>query len=107
MAIILPVKMFVNDSHGPYNKLDVLLIPLGNCDMVLGILWLSNLDTVSWYFKKLAMEFDYGGYHHVLKGEMPQKMISILGQMTEKLMVHSIQLYFLQLFPPVVKIQEL
>lgn len=53
------------------------------------------------------MEFNYGGYHHVLKGEMPQKMISIVGQKTKKLMVHSIQLYFLQLFPAVVEVQQL
>jgi len=36
---------------------DVLLIPLGSCDMVLGIQWLSQLGTIQWNFNTLHMEF--------------------------------------------------
>jgi len=35
---------------------DMLLIPLGSCDMVLGVQWLSQLGTVRWNFKKLQLE---------------------------------------------------
>lgn len=51
---------------------DVLIIPLGSCDMVLGVQWLSNLGTVKWDFKRLMMEFDYNNYHHVFR-EIPPK----------------------------------
>lgn len=78
---------------------DVLLKPLGSCDMVLGTQWLSNLGTVSWDFKNLVMEFDYGSNHHVLKGEVPKKVFSVLGQKNEKMVLHSLQLYLLRLFP--------
>jgi len=40
-------------------KSNMLLIPLGACDMVLGVQWLSILGTVKWNFKDLKMEFTY------------------------------------------------
>lgn len=36
---------------------DVLLLPLGNCDMVLSIQWLETLGMIQWDFKHLIMEF--------------------------------------------------
>ncbi|XP_074278160.1 uncharacterized protein LOC141601756 [Silene latifolia] len=53
-------------------KSDALLIPLGGCDMVLGVQWLSNLGTVKWNFKKLWMTFEYEGQHHMLRGIPPK-----------------------------------
>jgi len=47
---------------------DVLLIPLGSCDMVLGIQWLSQLGTIQWNFNTLHMEFSWAGKRHVLRG---------------------------------------
>lgn len=38
-------------------KANMRLIPLGGCDMVLGIQWLSQLGPVLWDFKNLWMEF--------------------------------------------------
>ncbi|KAH9615398.1 hypothetical protein KSS87_015381, partial [Heliosperma pusillum] len=46
---------------------DVLIIPLGGCDMILGVQWLSTLGTVSWNFKNLKMEFKYKDKRHVLR----------------------------------------
>ena len=36
---------------------DVMLIPLGCCDIVLGIEWLITLGDITWNFTKLSMEF--------------------------------------------------
>lgn len=36
---------------------DMILLPLGCCDLVLGIKWLVNLGDITWNFRKLTMEF--------------------------------------------------
>ncbi|KAJ0800601.1 putative nucleotidyltransferase, Ribonuclease H [Helianthus annuus] len=43
--------------QGVWFKTDVLLLPLDNYDMVLGIQWLQSLDDIVWNFKKLTMQF--------------------------------------------------
>lgn len=51
---------------------DMRLLPLGGCDMVLGVQWLSTLGPVLWDFKNLKMEFTVLGTKHTLKGgEVP------------------------------------
>ena len=47
---------------------DVMLIPLGNCEMVLGIQWLAGLGPILWDLKKLRMEFKKGNRRIVLRG---------------------------------------
>ena len=39
---------------------DVLSLPLGNYDLVLGIQWLVKLKDIWWNFKKLQMRFKVG-----------------------------------------------
>ena len=51
---------------------DVLLLPLGNCDMVLGVQWLQTLGEIQWDFKHLIMEFGVKGKRHVIKGGTAQ-----------------------------------
>jgi len=46
----------------------MLLLPLGGCDVVLGIQWLATLGTVKWNFMSLKMEFTHNGRHYVLGG---------------------------------------
>ena len=43
--------------HGTEFKSEVYLLPLGSCDLVLGIQWLSTLGIIKWDFKNLKMEF--------------------------------------------------
>jgi len=75
---------------------DMLLIPLGSCDMVLGVQWLSTLGTVKWNFKELKMEFVCKGRTHVLRGI--RKGISLVdGGNLPKVMHNSVQLCLLQL----------
>ena len=46
----------------------MLLLPLGRCDLVLGVQWLSTLVIIKWDFGWLRMEFEYEGKVHILKG---------------------------------------
>ncbi|KAL2905959.1 Transposon Ty3-I Gag-Pol polyprotein [Bienertia sinuspersici] len=87
-------RNFTWKMQGTNYSSDMLLIPLGSCDMVLEVQWLSGLGTVKWDFKKLIMEFDFGNKHHVLKGIPPAGVTTSTGQ---KAMVNSIQLFFMQL----------
>lgn len=43
-------------------------LPLGCCDLVLGIQWLSSLGQILWDIEKLIMEFYTQGNKHVLRG---------------------------------------
>jgi len=70
----------------------MLSIPLGSCDMVLGVQWLSTLGTVKWKLKRLKMEFVYKGRTHVLRGM--KKGISLVDRGNlSKVMHNSVQLY--------------
>jgi len=53
---------------------DMLLLPLGCCDLVLGIKWLITLGDILWNFDKLIMEFNVQGRRHVLRGSMAYKI---------------------------------
>nr|GEW65059.1 hypothetical protein [Tanacetum cinerariifolium] len=47
---------------------DVLILPLGGCEMVLGVQWLSILGGIRWNFKDLVMKFVYNNKRMVLRG---------------------------------------
>jgi len=53
---------------------DMLLLPLGCCDLVLGIEWLITLGDILWNFDKLTMEFNVQGRRHVLRGSVGPKI---------------------------------
>lgn len=46
-------KGFKWKIHNAIFETDMMLIPLGSCDVVLGIQWLSQLGTVRWNLNKL------------------------------------------------------
>ena len=76
-------------------KFDVWLIPLGGCDMVLGIQWLKRLGEVKWDFNNLIMEFDYYAKHQILKGTPPHRVKKVKG--SHSLLISANQLYMIQL----------
>lgn len=47
---------------------NVMILPLGGCEMVLGIQWLATLGDVLWDFKNLKMAFSYQGHKLTLRG---------------------------------------
>ncbi|GJY87372.1 reverse transcriptase [Tanacetum coccineum] len=61
---------------------DVMIIPLGGCEMVLGIQWLATLGNILTNFKELRMEFKYKGKRVLLRGtpKIPEKITEILHQ---------------------------
>ena len=64
----------------------MLILPLGNCDMVLGIQWLETLGEIKWNFKQLRMEFIVNEKKHVLRGSSSKvELKTINGRGMEKL----------------------
>ncbi|KAL4285207.1 hypothetical protein GQ457_16G013510 [Hibiscus cannabinus] len=53
-------------------KTDFLVLPLKNCDVVLGIQWLSQLGSINWNFSALKMEFSWKGQQICLGGCQPE-----------------------------------
>lgn len=50
---------------------DFLVLPIGSCDVVLGIQWLSKLGDIQINFEKLYMRFEYQGKQVALQGIQP------------------------------------
>ena len=58
-------------------QIDVYIIDLNNCEMVLGIQWLSMLGDILCNYKHLWMSFDWQGERVLLKGENSPKFQTI------------------------------
>lgn len=61
-------KNFQLALQGHTYSTDVMLLPLGDCDMVLGIQWLTTLGNIQWNFKELTMTFKCEGDTRILQG---------------------------------------
>ena len=78
---------------------DILLLPLGGCDLVLGVQWLSTLGVIKWDFKHLRTEFTYHGYPLILRGIKVQKpQVMPQGQLFKALRIAS-HLFMLHMSP--------
>nr|GEZ05576.1 reverse transcriptase [Tanacetum cinerariifolium] len=85
------VKKYLNNTPWEYfksfqNKVftsDVMLLPLGGCEMVLGIQWLATLGDMQCNFKKLIMKFNHKGKQPVLRGMNNTHMKSVGSVSTE------------------------
>lgn len=54
-------------SIGRYEcRVDLLPLPLGGCDIVLGVQWLSSISHVLWDFHLMTLEFSKGNTQHKL-----------------------------------------
>jgi len=51
------IKQFSWSLHNTEFSSEMLLIPLGCCDVVLGIEWLRTLGDITWNFDRLSMQF--------------------------------------------------
>ncbi|XP_042059529.1 uncharacterized protein LOC121804042 [Salvia splendens] len=79
---------------------DVLLLPLGNCDMVLGIQWLETLGEIQWNFKNLTMDFTLNGKRHLLRASYNDHTVQAVSEREmSKLLSHTdgIQLCCIQM----------
>ncbi|GKU86977.1 hypothetical protein SLEP1_g1440 [Rubroshorea leprosula] len=85
---------------------DTLILPLGSCDMVLGIQWLETLGDILWNFKTLRMEFAVNGQNLIVdavggcgtwqteenKAENASKKVSTCSEL-EKLLLEYVDLF--------------
>lgn len=90
-------KSFTWKMQGTTFSTDALLIPLGSCDMVLGIQWLRTLGSIQWDFNKLEMWFTFQGQKVCLKGNSQPKLKVMDKAPSSKMLKNAAQLYFLQL----------
>lgn len=86
----LSSKAFSWKLQGQEFKSDMLLLPLGGCEMVLGIQWLSILGDIKCNFKDLKMEFVYNGAKVILRGTKQEPVQWIEGKGTSKKMVNQV-----------------
>ena len=86
--------------QGQNFKADVLALPLGNYDLVLGIQWLVELGDILWNFKELQMKFVNGGQECVLQcyKRLPNSVLTISGDKMDKVLGKVGQLAMLQCY---------
>jgi len=78
---------------------DVMLVSLGNWEMVLGVQQLASLGPILWDFEKLKMEFKYGGQRVVVRGTQKSDMEWIGGKRFQQSLHKSAQFFALQVHP--------
>ncbi|GJW73776.1 putative mitochondrial protein [Tanacetum coccineum] len=81
LQVTVPGGNFLTSNHvckgltwklqGETFQADMMLVPLGGCEMVLGVQWLATLGDIVCNFLKLRMEFMYHGKKVILRG-VPQ-----------------------------------
>nr|XP_027126014.1 uncharacterized protein LOC113742375 [Coffea arabica] len=67
-------------------KADLLMLPVGGCELVLGMQWLTTLGDVKWNFGELRMEFMQAGHKVVLRGIKQQGLQLIRQNKMQKLL---------------------
>jgi len=90
------VKEFSWLLHNASFKYDMLLLPLGCCDMVLGIEWLITLGDITWNFEKLTMEFVVHGRKLVLRGTPGTRLKTVRNQRLHKTLTAGVHVSMLQ-----------
>nr|GEV74561.1 hypothetical protein [Tanacetum cinerariifolium] len=68
MSSLYECKGFTWTLQGVEFTSDVFILPLGGCELVLGVQWLSILGDIKWNFKDLIMDFVYNDRRMVLRG---------------------------------------
>ena len=80
-------------------SLDVMLVPLGSCEIVLGVQWLASVGPILWDFEKLRMEFKYKGQRVVLRGTQKLDVEWLEGKRSQQKLHKSAQIFALQIYP--------
>lgn len=71
---------------------NILVLPIGGCNMVLGNQWFITLGDIMWNFRKLQMEFSVLGYKVLLRGMQPDVVKKIQQHNMEKLLAKPAEL---------------
>lgn len=89
-------RNFVWQINGKFFTTDVLLIPIGSCDMVLGIQWLRKLGEIHWDFHNMIMKFEVEGQHVCLKGITNNTRVQVVEELSQKASCAAIQFCLMQ-----------
>ncbi|WVZ13742.1 hypothetical protein V8G54_011308 [Vigna mungo] len=95
--ITATAKPFPWTMHNREFTSDMLLIPLGCCDVVLGIEWLVTLGDITWNFDKLTMQFSVQGKRMVLRGTTDTGLKTARKRQLQKTITGGVHLSLLQL----------
>jgi len=79
------VKQLYWTIQGTAFTFDMLLLPLGCCDLVLGIEWLITLGDITWNFEKLIMQFFVKGMKFVMCGSSKEGLKTVRRKQLEKI----------------------
>ncbi|XP_049345420.1 uncharacterized protein LOC125809928 [Solanum verrucosum] len=71
---------------------DMLVLPIGGCNMVLGIQWLITLGDIMWNFRRLKMEFTIMGRKISLRGIQPAAVKMVHQDNMDKLLAKPAEL---------------
>ncbi|XP_019266920.1 PREDICTED: uncharacterized protein LOC109244312 [Nicotiana attenuata] len=77
---------------------DFLLLPLGSCDLILGVQWLLPLGDLKLNFQELTLGYNYQGRECILKGEVDKVKI-VEAKKLDKLANNGGQLFMLRVLP--------
>ena len=77
---------------------DIYIVPLGCCDMVLGIQWLATLGSILWNFAELTMEFSVKGEKQLLQGNRQVDVKWPKGK-EQRALLQAAQLFALHIVP--------
>lgn len=91
------VNGFTWKMQGKEFVTDVLLLPLGGCDLVLGVQWLSSLGPILWNFKELTMQFQYLGEKVMLRGSQDKQLRHVNASRMGKILKQGGELSSIQL----------
>ncbi|XP_076915981.1 uncharacterized protein LOC143575510 [Bidens hawaiensis] len=91
-------KGFQWSMQGSWFKADMMVIPLSNYDIVLGVQWLQTLNHIMWNFKKLIMQFTINGQPYELKGTMSKGVSLCSMEKLNSWLTHLDQIMECQLF---------
>ncbi|GKC21779.1 retrovirus-related pol polyprotein from transposon 17.6 [Tanacetum coccineum] len=83
------VKAFQWKIQGVLFEADVMLLPLGGCEMVLGVQGLATLGTIQWNFKDLIMQFYHERQKFLLRGTHQSELAWLTGKQMSKLVAQS------------------
>lgn len=97
LSCVQSCKDFQWIMQGSWFKADMLVIPLRNYDVVLGIQWLQTLNDIVWNFKSLTMRFTVENQSFELRGT-DSKGVSMCSMSKLSSLLQSDQVVQAQLF---------
>ncbi|XP_071905722.1 uncharacterized protein [Coffea arabica] len=88
---------FTWKMQGQEFKADLLVLPVGGCELVLGMQWLTTLGDVKWNFQELRMEFIRHEHKVVLRGMKQQELQLVKRKKMQKILQKPEQIVTAQL----------